>query len=178
MTSFRTWLEDTEKIVYIIRGPSGTGKSTISQTIGGQIFSTDDFFGKTPKEYLANFSGEKLPEAHQWNIDRVADAMRNSVSPIIVDNTTIEAWEAKPYVLLADKFGYDVKIQEPQSDVWKDIKDAMGRKDQAALDSAADVLAQRNKHGVPKETIQDMFQRWQGGITPDQIRRSKMPWEE
>jgi len=173
MNSFRTWLEDVEKIVYIIRGPSGTGKSTISQTLGGQSFSTDDFFGK---EY--NFDPEKLPEAHQWNVNRVAEAMKKSVSPIIVDNTNIEAWEAKPYVLLADKFDYDIRIQEPQSDIWNNIKDAMSRKDQSALDSAAEVLAQRNKHGVPKDAIQNMFQRWQSDITPDQIRRSKMPWDD
>ncbi len=176
MNSFKTWFENTERVMFLIRGPSGTGKSTLSQTLGGEVFSSDDFFGSDPEEYLQNFSPEKVPEAHNWNLERVGDAMRRSVSPIIVDNTMTQGWEMKPYVTLADKFGYRPVIQEPQSGIWRDIKDMMQRKDQAGLDSAADELVRRNKHGVPKERIKDMFQQWEP-VDLDQIRQSRMPWE-
>ena len=177
MDGFKTWLESTEKVMFLIRGPSGTGKSTLSSTFGGEVFSTDDYFGTEPEEYQQNFSAEKLPEAHQWNINRVAEAMQRGVSPIIVDNTMVQAWEPKPYVLSADKFGYETRILEPQSDIWHSIKDMMQRKDQAGLDTAAQELAQRNKHGVPADRIKDMFQQWEPNLTPDQIRASRMPWE-
>jgi len=162
--------------MYLIRGPSGTGKSTLSQTLGGEVFSTDDYFGEG-EEYRKNFSPAKLPEAHQWNQDRVSNAMQKGVSPIIVDNTMTQAWEARAYVENADKFGYQTMIQEPQSGIWQDIKDMMNRKDQAGLDSAASELAQRNKHGVPQDVIKNMFHKWEPDVSLDQIRQSKAPWE-
>lgn len=175
--SFKTWLENTERVLYLIRGPSGTGKSTLSATLGGEVFSTDDFFGKDPEEYRQNFSTQKLPEAHAWNIERAADAMRRGVSPIIVDNTFVEAWEMKPYVMNADKFGYQVMIREPSGD-WQQIKDMMASNDHAGLSTAARELARRNKHGVPPKRIKDMFQQWQSDPSLDQIRTSRAPWEQ
>ena len=64
-------------------------------------------------QYVKNFNPSKLGEAHQWNQDRVIEAMSKGINPIVVDNTHTQAWEAKPYVKAALKNGYEVIIKEP-----------------------------------------------------------------
>ena len=70
-----------EKILYINRGVAGSGKSTKAKQLAPKenIFSTDDFWMKDGK-YI--FNPALLGEAHQWNIDRVDNAL-NEGNPIV-----------------------------------------------------------------------------------------------
>ena len=95
--------------------------------------------------------------AHQWNQIRAEDAMKKGVSPIVIDNTNVEAWEAKPYVEKGLQYGYDIKIAEPDTP-WK---------------FNAEELAKRNKHGVPKEVIEEMIEKWEPDITVEDILKSE-----
>jgi predicted kinase len=146
------------KILYILRSLPGAGKSTLSKKLskGGMTFSTDEFFESNGKY---NFDIEKAPEAHLWNQRRALEAMKDGISPIVVDNTNIESFEAKSYVLAAKHYGYKVKIEEPQTP-WK---------------FNVDELARRNKHGVPKDVIQSMLERWEHDMTPESIEKSEVP---
>lgn len=162
MTTFRSWLENQEtKLLILMRGLSGSGKSTLARQIAGPsgvVFSTDDFF---MKDGVYQFDLDKLTANHQANIARTEEAMKAGRSPIVIDNTNVSAYEAKPYVRLAQQYGYRVDVQQPQTP-WR-------------FDAAE--LARRNTHGVPQEAIQKMIDRWDDDFSTDAIMKSKAPWE-
>ena len=148
------------KVLYIVRGISGSGKSTLSKQLtsaGGAIFSTDDFFVNEQGHYV--FNPTQLGNAHAWNQNRVKDALRDGVSPVVVDNTNTQRWEAKPYVQMALHHMYEVVVTEPDTP-WK---------------CNAQELARRNTHGVPVEAIQRMLDRWETDFSVDAIMASQPP---
>jgi len=151
----------SNKKLILMRGISGSGKSTKASQLskGGVVFSTDEFFYSDGK-YV--FDSNKSPEYHKKNVDRTEDAMNRSMSPIVIDNTNITASAMKPYVELADKYGYDVSFAKPET-AW-------------AWD--AEELAKRNSHEVPLERIQTMLATFEHNITVDDIRNSKSFKEE
>lgn len=146
------------KLMVILRGPPGIGKSFLAKQILNQtcsdlpnyrrhIFSSDDFFISN-NTYL--FVPELLSEAHNWNQRNVSKAIKDQVSPIIVDNTNTQAWEMRVYADMAVSAGYDLEIVEP--DRLGTIKESE--------------LARRNIHGVPKAKIRNMIDRYEKNITP------------
>ncbi len=147
-----------KRIMYIMRGPSGAGKSTKAKELGisGTALSTDDFWMKDGK-YV--FDPLRIAEAHQWNQKRARECLKKGISPVIIDNTNIEAWEMKPYVYMAQEFGYQVQI------VPVEVK------------NTPQELAQRNKHGVPENVIHEMIQKYNPNIGVRDILRSKSPHE-
>ena len=169
-----------------MRGISGSGKSYLAKQLAegdeSKIFSTDDFYGKTKEEYIKNWDVSKMAEAHDWNQKRAIEAMRESVSPVIVDNTNTQAWEAKPYVEAAQELGYRVIIKEPafgsftpeNLDQW--ASDVVANRQEDQYDELAEILAQKNKHGVPKEAILRMLQRWEPNLTAEKILQSERPF--
>ena len=99
-----------EKILYIVRGIPGSGKSTFAKSLGGTHFETDMFF---MKEGEYKFDMFKLKEAHKWCQGSVYSAMilnhtagLNNV--IVVSNTFTQEWEMKPYFEMADQHDYKV----------------------------------------------------------------------
>lgn len=155
------------KTLYLLRGISGSGKSTLAKQIlereidsgcTAKIFSTDNYFiNSETGEYV--FEGAKIGIAHQWNQKSVEEAMEAGMNSIIVDNTNTQRWEAKPYAQLAQKFGYEWKVVEPET-TWK--KDAQ-------------ILAEKNVHGVPREAIQRMLDRWEDDFSLEAVLNSKPP---
>ena len=136
------------KICYILRGLSGTGKSTLAKALGnkGSIFSTDDLF-MVDGEY--QFDPSKLGEYHAENL-RLATAFMERFAPhttpaiCVIDNTNTQHWEYEKYVEAAKENGFMVQIISVD---WKqeDIP----------------LYAERNSHGVPVEAIQRMADRWE-----------------
>jgi len=99
-----------EKVLYIVRGIPGSGKSTFAKTLGGTHFETDNFF-MVDGEY--KFDGSKIKEAHNWCQNSVNSAMilNNTAGlneTIVVSNTFTQEWEMKPYYEMADTYGYKV----------------------------------------------------------------------
>lgn len=99
-----------EKMLYIVRGIPGSGKSTFAKSLGGTHFETDMFF-MVDGEYKFDFT--KLKEAHNWCQDRVGDAMilnitANLNNVIVVSNTFTQEWEMQPYFDMAENFDYKV----------------------------------------------------------------------
>ena len=137
-----------------MRGISGSGKSTKAKELGadGVVLGSDDFWGE---DY--NFDRSKIGEAHEWNQNRVREALSNGISPVVVDNTNTQFWEMKPYVGMAQQYGYQIKI------VSVEVK------------NTAQELAQRNKHGVPADAIQKMLDKYDPKVTVMDILRSKPP---
>jgi hypothetical protein len=165
--NFKNWLlESKNKILFIMRGPPGSGKSsTVMQLVkdGGQVFSTDDFFG-SGEEYIQRMTQARklqmMPFYHQLLQEKVMNAMSEGVSPIVIDNTNITLEHMKPYVFAAKYFEYEVRFIEPNSPQWKKIKPLLYFKDKDKLLALAKELEELNKHGVPAESIYDMLNQW------------------
>ena len=151
--------EFKDKILYILRGPVGIGKSTYIKDKGFKVLSTDEFFYDDEGNY--NFNRDFLPAAHLWNYVRSLRFFSNEVPEFCIDNTNIELWEMKDYVIAAKEFGYKISIIE------FDIPDEL-----TALD-----LCKRSKHNVPLNTVKKMISNYSNSrnATIEQILNSKKP---
>jgi len=160
------------KQMYIMRGVSGSGKSyTAKQLVGsGKIYSTDDYFMQQG-EY--RFDPTKISAAHEWNQRRVWNAAKRGVNPLVVDNTTTQAWEAKAYVVIGMDNGYDIEFVEPTSSWWQKFRPNLSEPE---LETLVEELAQRNQHGVPAESIRRMLERWEHNIDPMTALRATRPF--
>ncbi|XP_042667976.1 NEDD4-binding protein 2 isoform X3 [Centrocercus urophasianus] len=149
------------QVLVLLRGVPGSGKSYLARMIlednpGGVILSTDDYFYKCGKYH---YDARCLGEAHEWNRKRAKEAFEMKISPIIIDNTNIQAWEMKPYVALAQQFKYKVMFREP--DTWWKFKPKE--------------LERRNIHGVSKEKIKRMLEQYERCLTVNSILESSVP---
>lgn len=131
-------------------------RELLSTGPNGLILSTDDYFAH---EDAYHYEPGLLGAAHEWNQRRANNAMHDGISPIIIDNTNIEAWEMKPYVIMALERGYRVDFCEPNTS-WK---------------FNPYELQERNKHGVPLEKIARMLDRFSSSISVDVIMSSQEP---
>ncbi len=119
----------------IIRGISGSGKSTYASTLEGVICSADDHFLIDGKY---RFDFRQLTEAHA-SCFRKAQAALGAGENVIIDNTNTQVWEMSPYVMLANVCGAEIRI--------------------IRVDCDPEVAAERNTHGVPKTAVLGMAER-------------------
>ncbi|NXA30932.1 N4BP2 protein, partial [Eudromia elegans] len=149
------------QVLVLLRGVPGSGKSFLARALlednpGGIILSTDDYFYKHGQY---RYDATCLGEAHDWNRKRAKEAFEKRVSPIIIDNTNIQAWEMKPYVTLAQQFKYKVMFREP--DTWWKFKPKE--------------LERRNIHGISKEKIKRMLERYERCLSVSSVLNSSVP---
>jgi predicted kinase len=105
-----------EKILYIVRGVPGSGKTTLAEKLVGHDFlvcEADKYFvNKETGEY--NFDFTKIKEAHKLCQDTVETYMKDSLvnnnfyREIAVSNTFTQEWEMEVYFKLAKQYGYTV----------------------------------------------------------------------
>jgi predicted kinase len=159
MNWFKRQKKAQSKIMYIMRGLPGSGKSTKAKNLAGDngiVLSTDDFFTIDGKY---KYDPAMIGEAHFWNEMRAQEAIRNNISPIVIDNTSVEAWESKKYVQMGTKTGYDIRIEEADTD-WA---------------FNPEELSKRNTHEVPQGNIERMLEKWHPDLTVDDILSSERP---
>ncbi|KAI8927835.1 AAA domain-containing protein [Entophlyctis helioformis] len=156
-------MEGKPRSLILLRGLPGSGKSTLASQLvqgGGIVLSTDTYF-ETPRHgYL--FNSRLLPVAHGWTQDRARQSVALGISPIVIDNTLVQAWEAKTYVQLAVDAGYSVQFVEPSTPWW--------------VERNLDELARRNTHGVGMEALQRMSAKWEASLTVDMVLASQVPY--
>ncbi len=161
-------MTDIRKKIFIMRGISGSGKSSEAQKIAKQesekfnvkmlspleeldsdhvitYCSADAYFMKNG---VYNYDYLRIGEAHNSCLKKYLKALSSSTNQvIIVDNTHTETWEYAPYTALARVYGYEICIVEVYRDILSCIRD--------------------NIHGVPVNAIKEQFKRFQP--TPDRL---------
>jgi predicted kinase len=137
---------NTQKTLYIVRGVSGSGKSTFAKKLVHH-----DFLVCEADKYFINeengnyeFDISKIRDAHKWCQNLVETYMKDSLindqyyREIAVSNTFTQEWEMEPYFELAKKYGYTVFTLI--------VENRHGGK---------------NTHGVPDDKLQIMKDRFQ-----------------
>jgi predicted kinase len=98
-----------EKILYIVRGIPGSGKSTFAKSLVKKDYchkEADMYFVDGDGSY--NFEPSKIKDAHKWCQEEMDFLMRLEHSPVVVSNTFTQEWEMRPYFELAKTYGYKV----------------------------------------------------------------------
>jgi adenylate kinase family enzyme len=151
-------MSEVKKQFILMRGLPGSGKSTKAKELAGeqgQVFSTDDFFCiNEEQEY--RFDGSQLGPAHQWNQRRSLEAVKKNIQIIVIDNTNTTLREMKSYLehmRLAQKMGYELSIEEPDTE-WQ---------------FKANELFVRGTHNVPQTHIEKMLNRYVKDVTVEDI---------
>jgi predicted kinase len=99
-----------EKILFIVRGVPGSGKSTFAKTLVGE----KDYCHKEADMYFVDregnykFKPSKIKAAHEWCQEEIEFLMKYEHSRIAVSNTFTQEWEMESYYELAKKYGYTV----------------------------------------------------------------------
>jgi len=142
------------KRAFIMRGVSGSGKSTIAEMLAADddamIFSTDQYFMVDGK-YV--FDPTKLKENHAKNLQAWIDAVENELyATVVCDNTNTTDWELRLYRETAEDNGYQVIYVAIEPDFDK-----------------LDEYHARNTHGVPKEVIKAQMERLADELDPNII---------
>lgn len=107
-----TYYETNENKVddlFLLRGASGSGKSTIAKILeaeGAYTASADEFFVGDDGKY--RYDGSKITEAHNSCKRRTEAALQANRDIVAVHNTFIEDWQMIHYFYLAAKYSYNV----------------------------------------------------------------------
>lgn len=129
------------RTVTILRGISGSGKSTYTTKNHPNAFvaSADKYFVRKDGTYV--FDGRALRQAHDWCKAQFESALQRSEDDVVVDNTNTTLRELNFYVDTAIAYGYTLNVVRLVVD--------------------PKIAAARNQHGVPADKVQQMQDRFQ-----------------
>ena len=125
-----------EKVLYIVRGVPGSGKTTLARQLTANVFEADHYFYDNDGNYT--FVPSEIKEAHKECQQFVGFAMESNIEKIAVSNTFTQEWEMEEYFKLAEKYNYKV--------VSLIIENRHGSK---------------NLHGVPDDKVEIMRNRFE-----------------
>lgn len=97
-----------DKMLYLIRGLPGAGKSTFARQLASTFCAEHveaDMFFMLRGQYV--FDVRELHNAHKWCQER-SEFLMDLGRPVVVSNTFTTEKELKPYLALAEKYGYRV----------------------------------------------------------------------
>ena len=155
-------MTEVKKQFILMRGLPGSGKSTKAKDLAGelgQVLSTDDYF-YINEEGEYRFDGNQLGTAHAWNQRRALEAVKKNIPVIVIDNTNTTLRDLRsyiPHIELAKKMGYEISIQEPDTD-WQ---------------FTVNELVARGTHNVPQAHIEKMLRRYVMDVTVEDILAPK-----
>ena len=118
----------------IVRGVPGSGKTSFAKTnFGLHILCEADQYFERDGQYKFDF--KQLRNAHEYCQERARIWLEGG-SDVVVCNTFTRLWEMKPYLDMAKLYRANLRVYR-----------AMGEWD--------------NVHGVPKETVDKMRERFE-----------------
>jgi predicted kinase len=131
------------KQVIVLRGISGSGKSTYAKKLLGDIkgsarlCSADYHFERSDGSY--QYDPARIGVAHALCFASYIEALQGFTIPalVVVDNTNIHMNEIAPYMLGAAAYGWTAEIHE--------------------LHVPLEVAASRTIHGTPRDVINNMY---------------------
>ncbi len=164
------------RVMILVRGLPSCGKSHASRELarhGGVLIEFDEFFytqvGRDRSRY--DWSRRLLPQARQWNFERIRRAILVGATPIIVDSDNHPDPTTRRYVACAVRHGYQVRFREPDSPWWRQIRMLLQDKqaNRVALAAWAAKLAamSRGTHNVPLSNILWRIEHWDHALTVD-----------
>ncbi|MDH3584079.1 MAG: ATP-binding protein [Phycisphaerae bacterium] len=170
--------ESSDKVVYMMRGLPSCGKSTTARKLAGErglVLETDQYFytevGEDPTRF--NYKAELMEDARQWNFERFKQAVREGQRLIVVDRGNSLNLESHVYARFAADRGYTVRLTEPDSPWWQELKVLLKYKQvtKPVLEKWALQLYKlsRRTHRVPISTIRRWMFRWKWNVTIEDI---------
>ena len=98
------------KTLYILRGVSGAGKTTLATKLCElpntiSVAADDYHYSVGGGEY--DWKPENMQKAHNWCKSAVEGGMQHGFN-VVVHNTNTTNKETSPYLVLAEKYGYKV----------------------------------------------------------------------
>ena len=97
----------------ILVGVSGSGKSTHARTLFGEVCEADDYPGLYHNGMLQQ---QLLSTAHQSCQQQVEECMKQGI-PVVQSNTNLDVRSIHPYLVLAQRYHYQVSILLPEYDL-------------------------------------------------------------
>jgi predicted kinase len=100
-------------MITILVGVSGSGKSTHARTLFGEVCEADTYPGLYHNGVL---QPSLLSTAHQSCQQQVEECMKQGI-PVVQSNTNLDVRSIHPYLILAQRYHYQVSIRLPEYDL-------------------------------------------------------------
>lgn len=177
-----------DKIVYLMRGLPCCGKSYRAKELAGDkgvVLETDSYFytevGDDPHSY--DYDQKLLTKAREWNYERFKQEVTKGSATIVVDRGNSLSLESQRYILFAIEHGYSVKMAEPSSPWWQEIRVLLKYKKYTlpVLYRWAEKLSGKSMehHRVPASFIRRLIDHWKWNVTVEDIKNfNPKPKEE
>ena len=168
----------SEKVVYLMRGLPSCGKSHSAEQLAGDsglVCETDAyFFTQVGDDALSyDYDASLLAAARRWNRDRFKQAVKDGISPIVVDRGNSLSVESQRYARFAVEHGYAVELKEPASAWWQEIRVLLKYKQHTKpiLMEWSKQLAAMNRstHRVSANGIRRRMAAWKHDLTVQDI---------
>lgn len=136
------------RILYLIRGVPGSGKTTYAKTLGiADHYEADMWFDQN-----GGYDPAKINQAHEWCQRKAREAMEAG-RPCVVANTFTRLWEMDYYRAVAARLEYDVREVIMRGE-WPNV------------------------HGVPDEKVRQMRERFEYANLGIDARRAAQQTKE
>lgn len=155
MPGYRTDMCDRTptKVLHVVYGPPGSGKTTFAKTLGGRLFEVDDFEGLYREDGTMELAS--LIEAHAWCKTGFKEAVEAGDTCLVHTVIRLDSVNTKYYMLMATESGYKVNIVTPKYGLLF-YTNSLSTEDQVLL-----LIARRGTgtaRYVPEDIIRDCCQ--------------------
>lgn len=153
-------LQDVRRLI-IVRGPPGSGKTPYAEQLAtelgnAKVASIDYYFSRYGSY---QFNASKIPVAYGYVQGMVEAFMEEQAPIIIVDGVHPKEYHLKPYVNMADTWGYKVEINYPR---------------EAVELYNLDKCFENSTHKIPRPIISSIITSFQRDIDFERIRKEIM----